>query len=107
MKLAANVMWRSGVPLAVQVARGTTGSDSKEVVEPIVEVVEEIEWMVVLPEIGDVGTDGEADRTDVLSVDWHPGGAGKTDGTSCQRLRTMAARMIGWVRCRRSGTQVA
>ena len=82
VKLAANMMWRSGVPLAVQVARGTTANESKEVVEPTVEVVEEIDRVVVLPETGDTGDAGEAGRTEVLSVDQHPGGAGKTDGMS-------------------------
>ena len=67
VKLAANVVWRSGVPLAVLVARGTTASESKEVVEHnSVVVVEEIDGMVVLPEIGDAGDAGEADRTEVL-----------------------------------------
>ena len=83
VKLAASVMWRSGVPLAVQAALGMTANESKDVVEPTVEVVEEIDRMVVLPEIGDAGDAGEADRrTEVLSVDWQPRGAGKTDGMS-------------------------
>ena len=123
VKLAANVVWRSGVPLAVQVARGTTASDSKEVVEPTVEVVEEIDRMVVLPEIGDAGVAGEADRTEVLSVDGHPGGIGETDGANelveieddggetdwmnvpsrSWRLVAVLARLVGWMRCRRSG----
>ena len=37
VKLAANVMWRSDVPSAVQAARGTTADEIKEVVEPTVE----------------------------------------------------------------------
>ena len=90
VKLAANVMWRSGVAMAVQVARGTTANQSEEVVEPTVEVVEESDRMVVLPEIRDAGDAGEADRTEVLSVDKHPGGG------------TLVARLIGWTCCRRS-----
>ena len=43
VKLAANVLWRSGVPLAVLVTRGTTANVSKEVVDVAVEVVEEID----------------------------------------------------------------
>ena len=74
VKLAANVMWRSCVPLAVRVARGKTASESKEVVEPTVEVVKEIDRMVVLAEIGVAGDTCEADRMEVLSVDQHPGG---------------------------------
>ena len=91
-------MWRSGVPLAVQVSRGTTASESKKVVEPTVEVVKEIDRMVVLPEIGDAGdagetvrldalseivkAGGEADRADVLSEVQDPGGTGETDGAN-------------------------
>ena len=71
---------RSCVPLAVQAAGGTTANESKEVVEPTVEVVEEIDRMVVLPEIGDAEDAGEADLTEVLSVDQHPRGTGETDG---------------------------
>ena len=40
-KLAANVVWRSGVPVAVKAARWTTADEIEEVEEPTVEVVEE------------------------------------------------------------------
>ena len=61
-------------------------SEREEVVEPTVEVVEEIDPMVVLPEIGDAGdaevvkSGGDIDRMDVLSEVQDPGGAGETDG---------------------------
>ena len=43
------MMRRNGVPFSVRVARGKTASESKDVVEPTVEVVEEIDKY--LPEI--------------------------------------------------------
>ena len=49
VKLATDVMWRSGCSMAVHAARGTTANESKEVVEPTVEEVEEIDRMVLLP----------------------------------------------------------
>ena len=55
--------------MAKQCSVGCSSSpldEIEEVVEPIVEVDEEIDRMVVLPEIRDAG---EADRTEVLSVD--------------------------------------
>ena len=76
MKLAANVVWRSGVPLAVQAARGTTANESKEVVEPTV-------------------GGGRGDRRECGAA---RGGAGKTDGM--YEFSENEAIMIGWV-CRR------
>ena len=54
--------------------RGTTANDSKEVLEPTVEVIEEMDRMVVLLEISGT-TDGRA-------VGGSGGGAGETDGTN-------------------------
>ena len=70
--------------------------------EPTVEVLEEVDWMEVLLEIGDAGDAGEADRTEVLSVDQHPGGAGEIDGMDeLSRSRTMVARLLRRTCCRR------
>ena len=52
--------------MAVPAAGWTTVDEGKEVVEPTVEVVEEIDRMVVLREIGDAGYAGDADRTEVV-----------------------------------------
>ena len=70
-----------------------TADEIEEVVEPTVEVLEEVDRMEVLLEIGDAGVAGEADRTEVLSVDQHP-------GTSIQ---VVLARLMAWTSCRDRG----
>ena len=89
-KLAANVMWRDGVPVAVEASRWTTADEIEEVEEHTVDEVEENGGAGGIGDAGEAGD--ETDPTQMLS--------------EVQDL-VVLARLMAWTSCRRSRTMVA